>query len=316
MVGKAGTNFSVLRMTRDVLRRSRIGFIGTARSPSESGLSQSFSGGTDAQFQLYENVNINAYYARTSTEGREGDQSSYRGRYDWNADRYGVQTEYLSVGEDFNPEVGFLRRSAFRRSYGLLRFSPRPKQPSAIRKVFYEASLDYITGPGTKLETREAQGTYRLELNNGDFASAEVTRSFEGLLEPFNVGGDVVVPVGNYSFTQTKVSYQFGPQRPVNGNLDVTYGGFFDGTLTAVAWRGRVEMGAHFLVEPTLVVQPRRAALGRLHHEPAGRTVHLDDDQPPLLLGADAVPVCLEQPHHQRALPLGVHPRQRALRRI
>jgi hypothetical protein len=48
------------------------------------------------------------------------------------------------------------------------------------------------------------------------------------------------------------VSYQFGPQRPVNGNLDVTYGGFFDGTLTAVAWRGRVEMGAHFLVEPTL----------------------------------------------------------------
>ena len=128
----------------------------------------------------------------------------------------------------------------------------RPKQPSAIRKIYYEAILDYITGPGTKLETREAQGTYRLEFNSGDFASAEVTRSFEGLLQPFNVGGDVIVPVGNYSFTQTKVSYQFGPQRPVNGDLDVTYGGFFDGTLTALAWRGRVEMGAHYLVEPNI----------------------------------------------------------------
>jgi hypothetical protein len=251
-IGKAGTNFSVVRMTRDVLRRSRVGFIGTARSPSESGLSQSFSAGADAQFQLYENVRIDTYYARTDTPGRTRDQSSYRGRYDWNHDRYGVQGEYLSVGTDFNPEVGFLRRQAFRRSFGQLRFSPRPKQPSPIRKLYYEASLDYITGPGTKLETREAQGSYRMEFNSGDFASVEVTRSFEGLLEPFNVGGDVIVPVGNYSFTQGKVSYQFGPQRPVNGNLEVTYGGFFDGTLAAVGWRGRVEMGAHFLVEPTI----------------------------------------------------------------
>ena len=80
------------------------------------------------------------------------------------------------------------------------------------------------TGPSGKLETREAQGTYRLELNTGDFASVEVTRSFEGLTEPFNVGGDVVVPVGNYSFTQTRLNYQFGPQRAINGGLTVAYG--------------------------------------------------------------------------------------------
>jgi hypothetical protein len=251
-LGHPGTNFSVVRLTRDLLRRSRIGVIGTARSPSTANVSQSFSAGTDALFQLYENVSINTYYAFTDTPGRTGDQTSYRGRYDWNADRWGIQAEYLSVGEDFNPEVGFLRRRAFRKSYGQFRFSPRPAQPSFIRKTYYEANLDYITGPGTKLETREAQGTYRLELNNGDFTSIEVTRSFEGLLDPFNVGGEVVVPVGNYSFTQTKVNYQFGPQRSINGGLDLTYGGFFDGTLTAVAWRGRVEMGPHFLLEPNL----------------------------------------------------------------
>ena len=163
-----------------------------------------------------------------------------------------METEHLSVGRDFNPEVGFLRRSAFRRSYAQLRFSPRPRQPSAIRKVFYEASLDYITGPGRKLETREAQASFRLEFNSGDFASVEVTRSFEGLIEPFAVGGDVIVPAANYSFTQARINYQFGPQRPVNGGLNVAYGGFFDGTLTEVSWRGRVEMGAHYLLEPTI----------------------------------------------------------------
>jgi hypothetical protein len=250
--GKEATNFSVVRMTRDILRRSRIGVIGTARSPSASAIDQSFSAGADAQFQLYENVNVQSYYARTDTPGRTGDSESYRGRYDWNADRYGIQSEYLKVGEDFEPEVGFLRRRAFKRSYGFLRYSPRPAQPSPIRKVYYEGFMEYITGPGAKLETRQAQGAYRLELNNGDFASLEVARNFEGLTRPFTVGSSVVVPVGDYSFTQTKVNYTFGPQRPINGSLDVTYGGFYDGTLAAVAWKGRLELGKTYLVEPSL----------------------------------------------------------------
>ena len=152
-----------------------------AKPVRESAPIRASARGADGQFQLYENVNIQTYYARTHTPGKTGDETSYRGRYDWNADRYGAQAEYLRVGEDFNPEVGFLRRTAFRRGFGLLRFSPRPKQPSFIRKLYYEASLDYITGPGTKLETREAQGSFRMELNNGDFAHVEVTDSFEGL---------------------------------------------------------------------------------------------------------------------------------------
>ncbi|MDH4065781.1 MAG: hypothetical protein OEW19_15390, partial [Acidobacteriota bacterium] len=40
--------------------------------------------------------------------------------------------------------------------------------------------------------------------------------------------------------------------RPVNGGLNITYGGFFDGTLTAIGWGGRVELGPNFLVEPTV----------------------------------------------------------------
>ncbi|MFP5380565.1 MAG: hypothetical protein ACLGHP_12620, partial [Vicinamibacteria bacterium] len=127
--GIPGTNFSVLRVNRDVLRRSRIGVIATARRPS--GGSDNYAFGGDAQFNLSENLQISAYAAGTRTSGvtTEGDWDrdlSYRGRVDWNADRYGLQAEYLFVGDDFAPGVGFLRRSAFRRSYAQARFSPRP----------------------------------------------------------------------------------------------------------------------------------------------------------------------------------------------
>jgi hypothetical protein len=91
-----------------------------------------------------------------------------------------------------------------------------------------------------------------VETNGGDFASVEVTNSYEGLTAPFVVNAGVTVPVGNYTFTQTRVNYQFGPQRPINGGLNLTYGGFFGGTLREVSWRGRVELGAKFLVEPNI----------------------------------------------------------------
>ena len=48
-----------------------------------------------------------------------------------------------------------------------------------------------------------------------------------------------------------KANYNFGPQRRVNGGLTVGHGGYFDGTLTEITWRGRVEPGATFLIEPT-----------------------------------------------------------------
>ena len=53
------------------------------------------------------------------------------------------------------------------------------------------------------------------------------------------------------------------PQRPLSGSLTVTHGGFYDGTLDEVTWRGRVEIGPQFLVEPTVVAQLLRYAVGR-----------------------------------------------------
>ena len=62
------------------------------------------------------------------TPGTTTDRASYRANVAYNGDRYGVTYEKLRVGKGFNPEVGFLRRSAFDREYGALRFSPRPKR--------------------------------------------------------------------------------------------------------------------------------------------------------------------------------------------
>ena len=96
-----GTNFSVLRVKRDILRRSRIGGIFTGRSNSTEGPGSNESYGVDSSFSFYDNVNFNAYYARTRTPGLEGDDASYQGVLTYNGDLYAFQVDHLLVGDNF-----------------------------------------------------------------------------------------------------------------------------------------------------------------------------------------------------------------------
>jgi hypothetical protein len=233
-----------------VLSRSRIGIIATRRAPSGGPVNYAYGG--DASFNLLTNVEFVGYFAKTDTPGRRGDDTSYKGRYQWNGDRWGITAEHLYVGRDFNPEIGFVRRGAFRRNLGIFRFSPRPQDLWGIRKVYYEASVDYLTDPDGQLESREAQGAFKLELNSGDSLQLEATRTFEGLDDPFEVARQVFVPIGSYSFQQFGAIYTFGPQRTMSGSATARHGSFYDGTLDELTWKGRMEFSPQFYAEPTV----------------------------------------------------------------
>ena len=106
-IGASGTNFTVARVQRDILRRSSVGVLFTGRSVSKSGAGSSETYGVDGVFSFFDNLNLNTYWAKTATAELTGDDVSYRAQLDYAGDRYGVQAERLVVGGDFNPEVGF-----------------------------------------------------------------------------------------------------------------------------------------------------------------------------------------------------------------
>ena len=248
--GARSTNFSVVRVKRDLLRRSSIGAIFTQRSRSTQRSGSNETYGLDGTFAFYDNVSINTYWAKTRTSGFE-DDVSYRTQFDYTADRYGLQVERLVVGADFNPEVGFLRRDDFERSFASVRFSPRPRSIAAIRKVSYSARLDYITDRAGVLETREAQGRLGIEFESSDNVDVTYTQSYELLTEPFPIAPDVTIPIGGYSFQDVSASFRFGRQRRVSGTLSARHGSFLSGDRTSVgATGGRVEVTPQLSVEP------------------------------------------------------------------
>ena len=157
------TNFSVLRVKRDVFSRSNIGALYTRRAETSAGVQETF--GVDALYSASRGLNVNAFFARTRTPGVESHDTSHLARIDYNADRYGLQLEHLSVGANFSPAIGFLRRTDFQREFAQLRFSPRPATThlKAIRRFVYQGSIEYLKNGAGRLEMRETNASLAVE---------------------------------------------------------------------------------------------------------------------------------------------------------
>ena len=252
--GAPETDFSVLRLKRDILNRSTVGVMGTYRSHTASGLGHNFAYGMDARFGFFENLTIQSYAAWTQNELEDGTGMSYLGQLEYNGDRYGLKTERLVVGDGFDPGIGFLRRRDFQRNYAEARFSPRPHSISWLRQIGWTGSIDYTTDNVGTLETRILQLRTEVELENGDRLNVDAARNHEVLSEEFVLDADegIGVGVGPYDFDHLRVAYQAGPQRPISGNFAFQQGGFFSGTRREAVWRGRVEVTTRFSLEPTL----------------------------------------------------------------
>jgi hypothetical protein len=263
------TNFTVLRVKRDLFRNGAIGAMFTGRSASNVAKGSNQAYGVDAAFGLFNEMTVGGYYARTQTEGLAKDDDSYQARLDYFADRYGAKLEYLKVGDNFNPEIGFVQRDNFKRSFASARFSPRPKHLKGVRKLTWQADLEYLENGGGVLETRVQVGKFSVEANNSDFITVEATRDYEFLPTPFAVVTGVTIPAGGYSFDDVQFTYQLGAQRKVAGSISTQIGQFWNGTIRTLSYTAaRVSLLKQFSIEPTVqytkVVLPQGQFIAKL----------------------------------------------------
>jgi hypothetical protein len=253
--GAVTTTFSATRVRRNILRRSSIGFIATNRSPAASARELNTTAGVDADLRFYQNIQANLYWARTSSPGLHGDDESYRTRFYYGGDRYGVEVDRVHIGPNFNPEVGFVRRGNVTMNYANVRFSPRMRRGRAIRKLTWQSDLEYNANGATgTLEDRAFSGKFGMEFNSGDNVEVTATRQYERLPFDFTIARGVVVPRGAYTYDVLEVSYALAQNRTISGNASASYGSFYDGTRATTTYSGRIGFSPHFAAEPTLTL--------------------------------------------------------------
>ncbi|MGE3578298.1 MAG: DUF5916 domain-containing protein [Vicinamibacterales bacterium] len=255
--GVRASNFTVLRLKRDILRKSSVGVMLTSRSALQPGLGRNEAFGADASMGFFDNMFLYAFAAKARTAtATPGDDTSHRVQLDYPGDRYAVQVERLAVGSRFDPGVGFVRRSGVTKHYGQFKFTPRTKRFTRIRKFQYIGSVSHIENTVAKrTDTRAVDGEFGIELQNSDRVFGAYVSTYEYLPQPFRIATGVTLPVGGYDYAIGRVGYNFGRQRRVSGNVLLEGGTFYDGDrLTLAVSAGRYSPLARLSAEPTVSI--------------------------------------------------------------
>ena len=249
------TNFTAIRLKRNIFRRSNVGVIATRRGPGgdrAGDASYTRRRRRDAAV-LQEHQPHQLLRADQRAGRRAATRASYRGRFDYTDDRYGAAAEHMLIGSDFRPEVGYVRRTDFRRSFGQARFSPRPKtqHAGAQADVAGQPRLRHRRAGDRWCRTARRAGLFGIEFQTSDRLKFEHTRDYELLPAPFTIAPGVVVPAGGYDYRhQPRAATPSASSARCRAGSSASAGTLYDGTKSEVTYSGRWGVVPRFSVEP------------------------------------------------------------------
>jgi len=226
IVDLSRTNYSVLRVTRDLFSGSSIGAIAINKQDTDT---YNRAGGLDFAYRPNDSIDVRGLWARTYEENVSSKNDAIYFGGTWRNSLLRFNGTYTFIGEDFNPEVGFVRRQGSRRFRGQIRFTPWPRK-FGVRRIFMGPDVDYILNQDDELETREFSLTNWFQLEQGSWINVEIRRTSEFLDEDFEIRDDVIIPVGDYDLTTLRTMIDTDQGRKISGRFGANYGTFFNGT--------------------------------------------------------------------------------------
>ena len=220
-------NYTVARLKRNVLNSSSIGVMALNRQGAVRGKAYNRSLGIDGVFTLPNNVRVVSLLAKTFSPGIEGRDMAGALSVDWTGDRFGANGSYTDIQEDFNAEMGFIRRVDIKTTSLGAGWTPRPDWPG-VRQLSFSAGLEYIENHAGTLESRERELSFSLQRDDETNVRLGVSDEYDLLTSPFSVGPSTVAP-GGYSFTTFSGSVGTDRTRRVYGGVGADFGGYYGG---------------------------------------------------------------------------------------
>ena len=245
-------HFSVLRVKRDILKRSYIGAILVNRQGATAigGSSYNRVGGADAEFNLTDHYKVKAFWMGSATPGVRSSAGSSRLESIFENDLYRFITVYEDVGANFNPEAGFIERNAIHQYFGQFAYKPRPKFIPHVQQMEFETQIEYYTDRAGKLATRQTELSWDTTFkNSSEFFFRPIEDVNDVLAEPFEVRPGIVIPAGNYHFNRPRASFTSDLSKRIVFNVREQWGDFYSGkryeTSGGITWRPN----AHLLLD-------------------------------------------------------------------
>lgn len=245
-------NFGVLRIRRNVFNdRSYMGGIVTSRieSNGQKNYAYGFDGLMNVFGEDYLKFNLAQSQDSQDPTGSDG-LDRLRTYIQWQTRQsrgFGYELSYSSVGEDYNPGLGFERRYNFSQISGELNYLHFAPESSPLRQLRIGlAGETSFTRSSSTLETRSLQPSIRWEWNRGNsiLISAEYLK--DRVPDAFALSDDITITPREYENFSFALNYEKAPVRLVTTQIGLETGRFYSGKLFIASLTPRAVLNSHF----------------------------------------------------------------------
>jgi hypothetical protein len=191
---------------------------------------------------------VNGFVARTETPGLRGNQYAYNGGAEYRSRVHRAYYEYGKIGEDFNPEVGFLRRTegSIRMAAGWFGTYRTPK----VRELGFRELLphvSYVRYEDLQDGWRPRRCTWiRISIGRTGTPGARHQHPVGGAQAPF--GSPHHRPPGNYRSPHTVYRMNTDRRKALSGSFDWDYGYFLTGHMNNMSPAATFRKGGNFTI--------------------------------------------------------------------
>jgi hypothetical protein len=243
------TNWAVVRVSRDLPNRSSIGGIFTNRVAGGDLAAADDHGrtyGVDGKIGFGLTTMVTSFFARTETPGVGDNDYAFNVRSQTNRPQWDFNIGYQEVGENFNPEVGFLSRKGYRKPDVFLMTRFRPKDFINIQELRPHANFRGFWGFDGFQETGFVHLDNHWQFRDSTEIHTGMNITREGVRTPFEIYPGIVVPPGTYDHAEAQIVAMSNQGAPFSASLRVTAGGFFGGSRVSLNPSVRLRTGDAF----------------------------------------------------------------------
>ena len=225
------TNFSVLRMQRNILSDSTLGFILTNRQ-SDFGGNYHRNGGIDLFLRPHDQWRMRAMAVGSwSPDPEERDLAWYLSN-NWRNKHFRVNASYLDIGPQFTSEMGFMHRRDIRSLMLNTNYEVQVSQ-SGIRDVGTGFSGSYLLDHDNTVIGWDVGIAGDIIWDSDDGVNLDFRRFFDRVDESFSIG-DAEIPAGDYEMNEVRLNIFTESSRPFAVFSGVDYAGYFHGNRVSI----------------------------------------------------------------------------------
>ena len=245
-------DFVVARYSRDLPNRSNLGAIVVDRRGSGAfslAGDENRTYGVDGRWGIGRYGTVQGFYASSDTPGLDGDDYALGIGGSYNSEDWSTSVYYSEVGEDFNPEVGFLRRSGYRKPEFRVLYRYRPDDWWGLQELRPHISYSGFWDFDDFQETGFLHVDNHWEFKRGHEVHTGINFRHEGVTEAFEIADGVVVPEGEYDDEEVQLVFFTNRGAPIGFESRLVIGGFFGGDRVAFTPELRFRVGETFNAE-------------------------------------------------------------------